>query len=334
MESTEEEFSSFTTKGRRTKRQRSLLAATASSSYRGSGGGGGDGGAVVVLASTRGGDNCSDNNSYGSSSSGASPSDEHDIMSEVTTTEEEDMANCLILLAQGIERKVSHIIKSKTKINNNNNTSTTSTSNISTYECKTCNKAFPSFQALGGHRTSHKKIKPSTPTVVVPPARSPDTIDTVLHDRDRSLDDLDVAEFTSKKYFLVQSNNNNDASKARVHECSICGSEFPSGQALGGHMRRHRAAATTTTATTTIATSPISTTTAATAAAAAVAAAAATTTTVIDTGGPRNILSLDLNLPAPDDQDEQQHNIEVADHMDTKFVHVLPTPTPLVDCHY
>uniref|UniRef100_A0A803MGP9 C2H2-type domain-containing protein n=1 Tax=Chenopodium quinoa TaxID=63459 RepID=A0A803MGP9_CHEQI len=266
MESTEEEFSSFTTKGRRTKRQRSLLAATASSN----------------------------NNSYGSSSSGASPSDEHDIMSEVTTTEEEDMANCLILLAQGIERKVSHIIKSKTKINNNNNTSTTSTSNISTYECKTCNKAFPSFQALGGHRTSHKKIKPSTPTVVVPPARSPDTIDTVLHDRDRSLDDLDVAEFTSKKYFLVQSNNNNDASKARVHECSICGSEFPSGQALGGHMRRHRAAATTTTATTTIATSPIT----------------------------------------PDDQDEQQHNIEVADHMDTKFVHVLPTPTPLVDCHY
>ncbi|XP_021724416.1 zinc finger protein ZAT5-like [Chenopodium quinoa] len=330
MESTEEEFSSFTTKGRRTKRQRSLLAATASSSYRG--GGGGDGGAVVVLAATRGGDNCSDNNSYGSSSSGASPSDEHDIMSEVTTTEEEDMANCLILLAQGIERKVSHIIKSKTKTNNNNNitSTTTSTSNISTYECKTCNKTFPSFQALGGHRTSHKKIKPSTPTVVVPPTRSPDTNDTVLHDRDRSLmvdDDLDVAEFTSKKYFLVQSNN--DASKARVHECSICGSEFPSGQALGGHMRRHRAAAatttTTTTTTTTMTTSPISTT--------ATAAAAATTTTVIDTGGPRNILSLDLNLPAPDDQEEQQH-IEVADHMDTKFVHVLPTPTPLVDCHY
>lgn len=26
----------------------------------------------------------------------------------------------------------------------------------------------------------------------------------------------------------------------RVHECSICGAEFGSGQALGGHMRRHR----------------------------------------------------------------------------------------------
>ncbi|KAK1398543.1 Zinc finger protein ZAT11 [Heracleum sosnowskyi] len=27
------------------------------------------------------------------------------------------------------------------------------------YECKTCNRKFPSFQALGGHRTSHKKPK-------------------------------------------------------------------------------------------------------------------------------------------------------------------------------
>ncbi|KAE8815928.1 zinc finger protein ZAT5 [Hordeum vulgare] len=25
------------------------------------------------------------------------------------------------------------------------------------YECKTCNKCFPTFQALGGHRASHKK---------------------------------------------------------------------------------------------------------------------------------------------------------------------------------
>ncbi|KAK1398546.1 Zinc finger protein ZAT11 [Heracleum sosnowskyi] len=27
------------------------------------------------------------------------------------------------------------------------------------YECKTCNRQFPSFQALGGHRASHKKPK-------------------------------------------------------------------------------------------------------------------------------------------------------------------------------
>ncbi|XP_076947725.1 zinc finger protein ZAT18-like [Bidens hawaiensis] len=28
------------------------------------------------------------------------------------------------------------------------------------FHCKTCNKHFSSFQALGGHRTSHKKVRP------------------------------------------------------------------------------------------------------------------------------------------------------------------------------
>jgi len=39
----------------------------------------------------------------------------------------------------------------------------------------------------------------------------------------------------------------------KVPECSVCGAKFSSGQALGGHMRRHRtfAAATLTTTTTT-----------------------------------------------------------------------------------
>ncbi|KAF5804472.1 putative transcription factor C2H2 family [Helianthus annuus] len=36
------------------------------------------------------------------------------------------------------------------------------------FHCKTCNKQFSSFQALGGHRTSHKKIK----TMEESPARA------------------------------------------------------------------------------------------------------------------------------------------------------------------
>lgn len=31
------------------------------------------------------------------------------------------------------------------------------------FECKTCNKRFESFQALGGHRASHKKLKLVSP---------------------------------------------------------------------------------------------------------------------------------------------------------------------------
>ncbi|KAI3911557.1 hypothetical protein MKX01_035678 [Papaver californicum] len=78
------------------------------------------------------------------------------------------------------------------------------------YECKTCNKQFPSFQALGGHRASHKKPR--------------------LMELYSSLDDQSIID------------NQQQATKPKIHECSVCGLTFAIGQALGGHMRRHRAA--------------------------------------------------------------------------------------------
>ncbi|KAJ8428087.1 hypothetical protein Cgig2_025396 [Carnegiea gigantea] len=77
------------------------------------------------------------------------------------------------------------------------------------FECKTCNRRFPSFQALGGHRASHKKPKQ----------------DNVLTGHDHDQMGLNQG-------------------KPKTHECSICGLEFAIGQALGGHMRRHRASLT------------------------------------------------------------------------------------------
>ncbi|XP_074294947.1 uncharacterized protein LOC141622797 [Silene latifolia] len=74
------------------------------------------------------------------------------------------------------------------------------------YPCKTCGKKFHSFQALGGHRASHKKLKVDNNTT-------------------------DVASTV--------------AAKPKTHACTICGVEFPIGQALGGHMRRHRAVVST-----------------------------------------------------------------------------------------
>ncbi|CAL9194220.1 zinc finger protein ZAT11-like [Musa acuminata AAA Group] len=71
------------------------------------------------------------------------------------------------------------------------------------FECKTCSRRFPSFQALGGHRASHKKLR----------AAGND------HGRPQG----------------------GAAGKPKLHECSICGLEFAVGQALGGHMRWHRA---------------------------------------------------------------------------------------------
>lgn len=73
------------------------------------------------------------------------------------------------------------------------------------FECKTCNKQFPSFQALGGHRTAHIKL--------------------IRHVRLNNLKDH------------VESSSANP----RVHDQGpFSGPEFATGEALGGHMRRHR----------------------------------------------------------------------------------------------
>lgn len=69
------------------------------------------------------------------------------------------------------------------------------------FECKTCKRRFSSFQALGGHRASHRKLRG-------------------LAGENDGL--------------------GGSSSKGRAHLCPICGIEFPIGQALGGHMRRHR----------------------------------------------------------------------------------------------
>ncbi|KAJ9171233.1 hypothetical protein P3X46_014624 [Hevea brasiliensis] len=76
------------------------------------------------------------------------------------------------------------------------------------YKCQTCKKVFKSYQALGGHRASHKKLKVYTP---------------------------------GKELKLEPENAGNSTSTAekKVHECPYCFRVFSSGQALGGHKRTH-----------------------------------------------------------------------------------------------
>ncbi|XP_057956118.1 zinc finger protein ZAT11-like [Malania oleifera] len=95
-----------------------------------------------------------------------------------------DMANCLMLLSRVGQSQSASQLSGRV------------------FECKTCNRQFSSFQALGGHRASHKKPRIFADDLGHPPS-SP--------------------------------------GKPKTHECSICGLEFAIGQALGGHMRRHRA---------------------------------------------------------------------------------------------
>lgn len=251
-------------RGKRTKRSRPLTAVTSSSS----------------TGCTSGG-----NDAYFSIPSPASSGQNNSTCTE----EDEDMANCLILLAKSAS--CPKLIGQKFT---ETTTATAGKAGCYVYECKTCNRNFPSFQALGGHRASHKK-----PRVPIS-GENNKFLNTTLNKEDQ--EDVQLNKVISPSIFAnksLQSGTNNN--KAKVHECSICGSEFASGQALGGHMRRHR-----------ITTPPTN----------------GNSTNIIDDHDQKkkpitNILQLDLNLPAPED-----------DHVDSKFPMVFSAPAPLVGCHY
>ncbi|KAL5198258.1 hypothetical protein ABZP36_001770 [Zizania latifolia] len=70
------------------------------------------------------------------------------------------------------------------------------------YECSVCGKVYGSYQALGGHKTSHRK--PTQPLAAAGDEAPSGSI-----------------------------------GEAKVHRCSLCFRTFPSGQALGGHKRLH-----------------------------------------------------------------------------------------------
>ncbi|XP_030529051.1 zinc finger protein ZAT11-like [Rhodamnia argentea] len=100
-----------------------------------------------------------------------------------------DMANCLMFLSCDV-----------------NTMPRRTDCHAGAFECKTCKRQFHSFQALGGHRTSHKRQR---------------------------LSESKVEGCTKLRL--------GSTVKPKMHECSICGLKLTNGQALGGHMRKHRA---------------------------------------------------------------------------------------------
>lgn len=99
------------------------------------------------------------------------------------------------------------------------------------FKCTTCNKIFHSYQALGGHRASHKKNKGCFAS------RNESSENSIETDR-LSPDPTTESKLmkNSDSEYLVE---HEVGAKSKEHECPICFKVFPSGQALGGHKRSH-----------------------------------------------------------------------------------------------
>ncbi|XVE93494.1 hypothetical protein REPUB_Repub01dG0197500 [Reevesia pubescens] len=137
--------------------------------------------------------------------------------SPAPSTEEECLALCLIMLARGstndTKTAATAALSNGGADDHRHQSSSSSVPSAAplpplklSYKCSVCNKAFPSYQALGGHKASHRKP----------------TTDAAITNADNS---STMASTTN--------------GSGRAHECSICHKTFPTGQALGGHKRCH-----------------------------------------------------------------------------------------------
>ncbi|XP_047047856.1 zinc finger protein ZAT5-like [Lolium rigidum] len=268
---------------------------------------------------------------------------DQEAASGCVTEEEEDMALCLMLLARG-GRAGSSSSSTLLAVAPDAADSTATAAKEGkfrsrrpadgagaeagefVYECKTCGRCFPSFQALGGHRTSHKKPRPLLPST---PQLTTTVTATTTNEKKRPRPTAAEVKTPSpaanatagpmvpgipatppkhEPAVITATGVTSGASRqqhgSRVHECSMCGAEFASGQALGGHMRRHRPLL------------PASSLCAAAKEDDEVGATAVSTKE-------KSFLELDLNMPAPCDDAS----------VDTTST-VSFTSATVVDCHY
>ncbi|XP_009758380.2 zinc finger protein ZAT1-like [Nicotiana sylvestris] len=122
------------------------------------------------------------------------------------TSPEEDIAICLMMLSKDVWRSSYESDESKFRELKQGK-----------YQCEICNKVLKSSQALGSHKTIHKKN------------------DSYIEDKNEGI--------KSKENSRQLRMKNVDQ---KVHECPFCGKIYGSGQALGGHKRSHLLSSSTT----------------------------------------------------------------------------------------
>ncbi|KAH0639538.1 hypothetical protein KY290_036807 [Solanum tuberosum] len=130
-------------------------------------------------------------------------------------TEEEYLALCLIMLARS-DGSVSQVRSLPPPVPVMKiHTPSVKIEEKMLYKCSVCGKGFGSYQALGGHKTTHQKL-------IVGGGGG---------------DDQSTTSTTTNATGTTSSGNGNGS--GRTHECLICHKCFPTGQALGGHKRCH-----------------------------------------------------------------------------------------------
>lgn len=131
-------------------------------------------------------------------------------------TEEEYLALCLIMLARGGPTSTSaaapphKTLQLQTPSRLPPPPAAADASRL-VYKCTVCSKAFGSYQALGGHKASHRKLA-------------------AVGGDENSTTSASASAVTT---------TTSASGGGRIHECSVCHKCFPSGQALGGHKRCH-----------------------------------------------------------------------------------------------
>ncbi|KAF7061069.1 hypothetical protein CFC21_067802 [Triticum aestivum] len=129
-------------------------------------------------------------------------------------SEEENLALCLLMLSRGGKQRVQAP-----------QPESFSAPVPAEFKCSVCGKSFSSYQALGGHKTSHRVKQPSPPAdAAAAPLVALPAVAAVLPSAEPATSSTAASS---------------DGTTNRVHRCSICQKEFPTGQALGGHKRKH-----------------------------------------------------------------------------------------------